>query len=163
MCDHCGCRQGAVQELMDQHEVIAAIADDVRRQLAAEDEPAARRRLDDLLTILRPHVTWEERGLFDRMSRQGDFADHVAALEAEHASLYAQVDIANDEPGNWGPLVLDMLRELDEHIYRENFGLFPGAISVLDAEDWEAVEAARPHECACGGSCGDVVASTPAG
>ena len=105
MSDHCGCRQGSVRELMDQHEVIAAMGDEIRRHLATGDEPAARERLDAMLAILRPHVQWEEAGLFAQMS--------------------AQVD-------------------LDEHIYRENFGVFPGAIAVLEAEDWDAIEALRP-------------------
>jgi hypothetical protein len=141
---------------MDQHEVISAIGDHIRRCLKDRDEWGARTRLDDLLAILRPHVEWEEAGLFARMSAQGDFVEHVAALEAEHASLYAQVDAATAAV-EWEPVVLEMLTELDEHIYRENFGLFPGAISVLDAEDWDAIEAARPAACACGGSCAAVM------
>ena len=138
---------------MDQHEVIAAIGDDIRRCLRDGDEWGAHTRLDDLMGILRPHVEWEEAGLFARMSGQGDFAEHVAALEAEHASLYAQVEAIDRANGDWAPAVLTMLAELDEHIYRENFGLFPGAISVLDAEDWDAIDAARPAACACGGAC----------
>ncbi|HET6817497.1 MAG TPA: hemerythrin domain-containing protein [Mycobacteriales bacterium] len=153
MCDHCGCRQGSIKELMDQHEVISAIADDARRCIADGDEWGARARLDDLMDILRPHVEWEEAGLFARMAAQGDFADHIVALEAEHASLYAQVEAAATAP-DWASAVLTMLTELDEHIYRENFGLFPGAISVLDAGDWDAIDAVRPAACACGGSCG---------
>ena len=159
MCDHCGCRQGSVQELMDQHEVIAEMADEIRRHLATGDEPAARERLDAMLAVLRPHVQWEEAGLFARMSAQGDFAEHVVALEAEHASLYAQVDAVAMSPHTWAAGVLEMLADLDEHIYRENFGLFPGAISVLDADDWDAIEAARPHECACGGACATAITS----
>jgi hemerythrin-like domain-containing protein len=156
MCDHCGCRQGSIQELMDQHEVISAIGHDIRRCLKDCDEWGARTRLDDLVAILRPHVEWEEAGLFARMSAQGDFVEHVTALEAEHASLYAQVDAVSTAV-EWESVLLEMLTELDEHIYRENFGLFPGAISVLDADDWEAIEAARPAACACGGSCGAVL------
>jgi len=157
MCDHCGCRQGTIQELMDQHEAIAALGEDIRRCLKDGDQWGAHTRLDDLLTILRPHVAWEEAGLFTRMSSQGDFAEHVTSLEAEHASLYAQLDAMADPATEWASAVLTMLAELDEHMYRENFGLFPGAISVLEAEDWDAIEAARPAECACGGSCGAVM------
>ncbi|HET7312377.1 MAG TPA: hemerythrin domain-containing protein [Mycobacteriales bacterium] len=143
---------------MDQHEVLAAIGDDARRCIANDDEWGARTRLDDLMDILRPHVEWEESGLFARIAAQGDFAEHVTALEAEHASLYAQVEAAATAP-DWADVVLEMLDELDEHIYRENFGLFPGAISVLDAEDWDAIEAIRPAMCACGGSCANALRS----
>jgi hemerythrin-like domain-containing protein len=144
MCDHCGCRQGSIQKLMDEHEVLAAIGDDIRRCLNSGDEWGAHARLDEMLTLLRPHVQWEENGLFARMVAQGDFADHIVALEAEHASLSAQVDVAEADDSRWADVVLEMLAELDEHIYRENFGLFPGAISVLDADDWDAIEAAHP-------------------
>ena len=161
MCDHCGCRQGSIQELMDQHESITAISDVIRRCIKDGDQWGAHTRLDDLLTILRPHVQWEEAGLFTRMAAQGDFSEHVAALEAEHASLYAQVEAADTAGSDWAAVVLEMLTDLDEHIYRENFGLFPGAISVLEADDWDAIEAARPTECACGGTCGDVITTIP--
>ena len=56
MCDHCGCRQGAIAELMDQHEVIAAHGAQVRRLLAQHDEAAARSALDDVLALLGPHM-----------------------------------------------------------------------------------------------------------
>ena len=158
MCDHCGCRQGSIQELMDQHDAIAAIGEDIRRCIKDGDEWGAHTRLDDLLTILRPHLAWEERGLFERMTSQGDFAEHITSLEAEHASLFAQLDTMAEPETEWAPAVLTMLAELDEHMYRENFGVFPGAISVLDADDWDAIETARPDDCACGGR-GEVAAS----
>lgn len=144
MCNHCGCRQGAIQELMDQHDAITALGGQVRRALVDGDDPTARMTLDALLAILRPHVTWEQNGLFARVTAQGDFADHVTALEAEHESLYAQLARAELDPRGWGPAVLEMLDDLDQHVYRENFGMFSGAISVLDAEDWDAIDDARP-------------------
>lgn len=151
MCDHCGCRQGAIGQLMDQHDRISGIAVEVRQAVRDDDEPAARAALDRLLTILEPHVTWEEAGLFPALTAQGEFADHVGELESEHAGLYAALAAADDDARGWGTCVVEMLDELDRHIYRENFGLFPGAISVLDADDWDAIDAARPRHCACGG------------
>lgn len=143
MCDHCGCRQGAIGELMDQHEQITAVGAQVRHAIAGGDEPAAREALDELVGLLEPHVVWEEAGLFARMRAQGDFADHVASLEDEHVALYAALDSADEADGGWAAAVVTLLDDLDRHIYRENFGLFPGAIAVLDAEDWDAVDAAR--------------------
>jgi hypothetical protein len=153
MCDHCGCRQGAIAELMDQHDRIADLGSQVRRALAADDQSGARSTLGRLLAILDPHVAWEEAGLFVVLTAQGDFAEHVAALDAEHAGLSAALAAAESDPRGWGAGVVDMLDDLDAHIYRENFGLFPGAISVLDAADWQAIDAARPQTCACDGDC----------
>jgi Hemerythrin HHE cation binding domain len=144
MCDHCGCRQGVIAELMDQHDRISELGCEVRIQLALGDELAARKQLLALLTVVRPHMAWEEKGLFVRISGQGDFADHVADLEAEHEGLFAAVAAAPHDPRGWGPPIIEILDELDAHMYRENFGLFPGAISVLDADDWDAIAAARP-------------------
>lgn len=33
-----------------------------------------------------------------------------------------------------------MLAELDAHMYKEDFGLFPAALATLDDEDWDAVD-----------------------
>jgi hemerythrin-like domain-containing protein len=144
MCDHCGCRQGAIAELMDQHDAIKALGTEVRQLLADGDEPAARMAFGDLLAILRPHVSWEEAGLFARVTAQGDFADHVASLEAEHASLYRDLENADLAPFGWKARILAILDDLDRHIYREDFGLFPGAISVLGPDDWDAIDRDRP-------------------
>jgi len=129
---------------MDQHERISALAGEVRAAVAADQEDVARANLDRLLAILEPHVVWEESGLFQAVHRQGDFAAHVEDLEAEHTGLYAALAAADDDDRGWGAAVTAMLDELDRHIYRENFGLFPGAISVLNAEDWDAIDAAKP-------------------
>lgn len=129
---------------MDQHDVISELGAAVRKLLAEGDEPTARVQVAVLLSILRPHVTWEEDGLFARIVRQGDFADHVARLEADHEKLYAALEAAETGPRSWRIEILEMLDELDAHIYRENFGLFPAAIAVLDGPDWEAIAQSRP-------------------
>lgn len=129
---------------MDQHEQIGNIGATVRRAIVAGDESTARVLLDELLEILEPHVAWEEVGLFARMTAQGDFPEHVESLEAEHLALWTALDAAAEHPHGWGAAVSQALDDLDEHIYRENFGLFPGAIAVLDAADWAAINACRP-------------------
>lgn len=153
MCDHCGCRQGSIGRLMDQHDRITALGREVRDALGAGDQLRARSVFADLMAVLEPHNAWEERGLFARMSAQGDFAAHVGDLEAEHADLHAAIRDAGLDPIGWGRSVTAALDRLDAHIYRENFGLFPGAIAVLDAEDWDAIAEAAP-QCRCGGEGG---------
>jgi hypothetical protein len=36
--------------------------------------------------------------------------------------------------------VLRVLHELDEHMFKEDFGLFPAALATLDGADWDAVD-----------------------
>ena len=129
---------------MDQHEAIAGHGATVRALLAGGDEAGARHQLDELLAVLRPHVEWEEAGLFARVTAQGEFIEHVRRLEGEHTDLYEQLAAAAGDPRNWADAVRALLDDLDRHIYNENFGLFPGAIAVLDADDWDAIDAARP-------------------
>jgi hypothetical protein len=33
-----------------------------------------------------------------------------------------------------------VLHELDEHMYKEDFGLFPAALATLDGADWDAMD-----------------------
>lgn len=162
MCDHCGCRQGAIGRLMDQHDRISELAGQVRQQLAAGDEPAARATFATLRGILDRHVAWEERGLFARMTAQGEFADHVADLEADHGWLNQAITAADLSPTGWGGAVTGILDRLAEHIYREDYGLFPAAVSVLDAADWAAIDAVAPGSCGCGG-CGEPAAAGAGG
>ena len=84
VCDHCGCRQGSIAELMDQHDRISELGSEVRIELARGDEPAARDQMLALLTILRPHMAWEEKGLFVRITAQGEFADHIASRSRQN-------------------------------------------------------------------------------
>lgn len=147
MCDHCGCRQGAIEVLMNEHDRISELGSRIRGHLTAGDEPAARDRFATLRAVLERHVAWEERGLFARMTAQGDFADHVAELERDHAWLQAAIDAAESSPTGWGPAITEILDRLAHHIYRENFGLFPAAVTVLRLDDWAVIEASAPQVC----------------
>lgn len=145
MCDHCGCRDlTPIATLMDEHDVIGALADDVRRALAAGDRVTAARQLDALTAVLEPHVRWEERGLFAELRAAGEFVDHVEVLEAEHASLDADLARMPADEGGWERVVRHLLADLDAHIYKENFGLFPGALAALDGDAWQRIEDVRP-------------------
>jgi hypothetical protein len=146
VCAHCGSRQGAIAELMDQHDAITELCAEVRLLIAQGDEFGARAQMDSLMGVLLPHVAWEEEGLFARIIAQGDFAEEVADLEAEHAKLYVLLADADTDRRGWAAPILDVLEDLDAHVYRENFGLFPAAIAVLDAADWKAIVAARPRD-----------------
>ena len=120
MCDHCGC--GAltpVARLMDEHD-----------------------RLAELLVVLAPHVATEEGSLSPILRESEEPADHVRLLEGEHAGLYADVDDLDDAPtgGAWRAGALRVLHDLDEHMYEEDFGLFPAALAILDGDQWDSVD-----------------------
>jgi hemerythrin-like domain-containing protein len=145
MCDHCGCRQlTPVARLMDEHDDLRELTAHIRAHLAVADEAGARAGIDALLLILGPHVAREEGALFPLLRRDGSFAAHVAVLEREHAGLFDAVDDLDDVPPAAGPPwrdgVLHMLHELGEHMFKEDFGLFPAALATLEGSDWDAVD-----------------------
>jgi hemerythrin-like domain-containing protein len=141
MCDHCGCRDlTTIGRLMDEHDTLRELSEHIRGYLAAGDEAAAREHFDELLLVLGPHVAKEEGALFPRLARAAELAEHVTVLEAEHADLYDAVDDLDDEPTSWADGVRRVLHELDEHMYKEDFGLFPAALATLDGDDWDAVD-----------------------
>jgi hemerythrin-like domain-containing protein len=151
VCDHCGCRDlTPIATLMDDHDAIGGLADDVRRAFDAGDRAAAARSLSALTALLAPHVEWEERGLFAELRATGEFVDHVDVLESEHASLDLGLAAAPRDDDGWEREVRILLASLDAHIYKENFGLFPGALAALDGEAWQRVEDIRPLGSAAG-------------
>jgi hemerythrin-like domain-containing protein len=153
MCDHCGCRElTPVARLMAEHDRLRELSGLIRRALANGDDGTARQRFDELLAVLGPHVWKEESTLFPMLGRDETLTDHVQLLEGEHAGLYDAVDDLADELVNdpaddlseparaWRTGVLAILTELDEHMYKEDFGLFPAALAVLDGSDWDAMD-----------------------
>jgi iron-sulfur cluster repair protein YtfE (RIC family) len=148
MCDHCGCRDlTPVARLMSEHDRLRELAGHIRRHLSHGDDAAAREHFGVLLEVLAPHVAEEEGVLFPLLRQSGELAEHVRVLETEHADLYDGVDALDDvaaEARRDG--VLRVLHDLGEHMYKEDFGLFPAAIATLDGSDWDAMdrwEAAR--------------------
>ncbi|TKJ19836.1 hemerythrin domain-containing protein [Blastococcus sp. CCUG 61487] len=141
MCDHCGCRDLLpIGELMDEHDRLRELSAHVRSHLAAGEDAAARTHLTELLVVLGPHVGKEEGYLFPQLRRSAELTDHVGVLEGEHAALYDDVDDLDDAAGEeWRAGVLRVLDALAEHMFKEDFGLFPAALATLDGADWDAM------------------------
>jgi len=143
MCDHCGCRDlTPVAALMGEHDRLRELTGLIRSDLAAGDDGAARILLEAMLVVLGPHVAKEEGSLFPMLRREASLTDHVEVLEDEHAGLYDAVDDLDDvtSADRWRDGVLTLLRELGEHMYKEDFGLFPAALATLDGADWDAMD-----------------------
>jgi hemerythrin-like domain-containing protein len=145
MCEHCGCRQvEPIAELMDEHLELLDHAGEVRRMLDRGDLDGAWRRMGDLATLLVAHVDREEAGLFTAMKAQGDFAEAVRELEAEHVSFDELLSDLDRESPTLRDDLETLFAELTVHIDKENLGIFPVAVVTLGAEGWDTV--ARAHE-----------------
>ncbi|GAA3166059.1 hemerythrin domain-containing protein [Blastococcus jejuensis] len=142
MCDHCGCRDlTPVARLMGEHDRLRELSEHIRRHLTAGDDAAARDHFQELLVVLGPHVAEEESTLFPMLRRHEELAGHVAVLEGEHAGLYDDVDDLDDAGVQaWRDGVARVLHDLDAHMFKEDFGLFPAALATLDGADWDAMD-----------------------
>jgi iron-sulfur cluster repair protein YtfE (RIC family) len=126
---------------MDEHDRLRELTGHIRSHLTAGDDAAAREHLEEMLVVLGPHVAKEEGALFPMLAAAGEFTAHVRVLESEHADLYDAIDELDDVRGpTWREGVLRVLHELGEHMFKEDFGLFPAALATLDGADWDAMD-----------------------
>ncbi|EWS99630.1 hemerythrin HHE cation-binding protein [Intrasporangium oryzae NRRL B-24470] len=145
MCEYCGCQQiPVIGELTAEHDAVVALIALVRRDLARDDRDAAARTTRDITAVLGPHTVVEEDGLFPLMA--DEFPDHIDALRDEHARIHTvlaeSATAVPDDPA-WPSRLLTTLELLREHILKEQDGVFPATLSVLDGDGWEQVERVR--------------------
>ena len=98
--------------------------------------------------VLAPHPEVEENGLFPKLA--ADFPDHVATLRTEHWHVEAVLSEASaGDPADlaWPARLVAALWILREHIFKEQDGVFPAALSTLTAAEWGAAEAVRSRVC----------------
>ncbi|MEZ0580543.1 hemerythrin domain-containing protein [Nocardioides sp. MH1] len=144
MCEHCGCRGiEPIAELMDEHYHLLDEAHRIRRMMAAGDRERARQLLDDLVGHLDVHVRREEAGIFRALRERNDYLDEVEALEREHDAFDAAITALDPGRPDFERSVSRLLVELDEHVERENLGIFPVSVVTLGAKGWERVARAR--------------------
>ena len=145
MCEYCGCQAlEAIAELTAEHDVVIELGRQVRDALRAGELDLAAERTRAVAAVLAPHTAVEEGALFPAMA--GDFAGHVAALRDEHLLIDSVLaEAAHGTPGDpgWPGRVEHVLDVLREHILKEQDGVFPAALALLDPEQWEAVDAVR--------------------
>ena len=138
MCHYCGCRQiPLIRDYIAEHDRVTTLGDDAVRALDIGDLAKARRCLEEMARELTAHWTGEENGLFETMRRDPEFAPHIAPLIVEHrelAHLLATVDL--DDTADQQRLRL-AITELDEHIGKEEDGLFPASLTSLSGQDWD--------------------------
>jgi iron-sulfur cluster repair protein YtfE (RIC family) len=143
MCHYCGCRQmPLIRDYVAEHERATTLGGDAVRALDHLELDEARRLLDELLAELTSHWQGEENGIFAVMSKEAEYAAYIEPLVVEHrelAALLTSVDLSD-------PADRDRIRvavaELDEHISKEEDGLFPASLIALSGAEWDAAMAA---------------------
>ncbi|MFF4547699.1 hemerythrin domain-containing protein [Streptomyces sp. NPDC001435] len=145
MCEYCGCQSlAAIDELTREHETVVNLIGEVHDARRDGDLTRMVERARDIAAVLAPHTAVEEGALFPAMAEE--FPGQIAVLEAEHRRIEAVLEEAEEEvpadPG-WPDRLTEVLALLREHILKEQDGVFPAALSVLDTEQWEMVDAVR--------------------
>ena len=145
MCEYCGCQAvETIGQLTMEHETVVNLIGQVRDADRAGEVTRMAELAREIAAVLGPHTEVEEHGLFPAMAV--DFPDKIAALEAEHRRIEAVLAEADGpflaDP-TWPKRLIEILSLLREHILKEQDGVFPAALAVLDTEQWEAIEAVR--------------------
>lgn len=145
MCDYCGCQAlKAIAQLTDEHDLIVELAGEASRALRTGDRDLAADRTRRMAAVLETHTAVEEGALFPAMAE--DFGEHVDALIDEHRVIdrvLAESRWGTPDDLGWPGRLAEVLHLLREHILKEQDGVFPAALAVLDNEQWDEVEAVR--------------------
>jgi len=145
MCEYCGCQVVAtIDELTREHDLVLSLLAEMRTARARADAARMAELARQIAAVLGPHTYVEEQGLFPALA--AEFPDHIAALRAEHRQIEAALGEASTgypaDPA-WPVRLVAAVETLRRHIFKEQDGVFPAALTTLSAEQWEAAEAAR--------------------
>lgn len=145
MCEYCGCLDvPAIAELTAEHDLVVTLGGQALRALEAGDLDTAAVRARAIAAVLAPHTAVEEGALFPAMAVE--FGDHVRGLVEEHhlveAVLAESADGTPVDPG-WPHRLEQGMDVLREHILKEQDGLFPASLAVLDPSDWDHLDEVR--------------------
>ncbi|MEV6721683.1 hemerythrin domain-containing protein [Streptomyces xanthochromogenes] len=137
MCHYCGCREiPLIKEFIAEHERVTDAAGDAQRALAVGDVERARELVAYMAGELETHWRGEEEGLFAVMRRDPEYAAYIDVLMVEHQDHGVRLlalDLATAE----GRAEFDgLVRELHQHISREEDGLFPASLTALSGDEW---------------------------
>lgn len=145
MCEYCGCQDiASIAELTREHDAVVAEIARVRVCVREGDVAGAAEVARRIARILTPHTAVEEHGLFPHLAHE--FPDHVAVLEREHREIEAVLSRAaagTPDDTAWPAELLTAMERLRDHILKEQDGLFPASLSILDEDAWASVETAR--------------------
>ncbi len=138
MCSYCGCRNiPVIATLNAEHDAIVNSTYALQVAFRDHDIEAAKTAGKVLAELLHPHTRREQDGLFAEMKKDELFTDHIASLCAEHDELDEELDLiaAGDLTR-----ITPMITLLNNHIDREENGLFPAALAYLDDDQWDVIQ-----------------------
>jgi len=141
MCSYCGCRNiPMIAKLNAEHDAIVNSTYALQVALREQDVESAKTAGKILGELLHPHTQREQVGLFAEMKKDELFTEHVASLCAEHDELDGELCLiaAGDLTR-----ITAMITLLNNHIDREENGLFPAALAYLDDSQWDTIQ--RPE------------------
>ncbi|HUZ27342.1 MAG TPA: hemerythrin domain-containing protein [Streptosporangiaceae bacterium] len=145
MCEYCGCQTLAtIDELTREHDLVVNLIGEVRAAHAGADLVRMAELARQIAVVLGPHTEVEERGLFPALA--ADFPDHIAGLTAEHRrveEVLGEASAGTPADPAWPARLVEALALLRKHIFKEQDGVFPAALTSLGTADWEAAEAVR--------------------
>jgi iron-sulfur cluster repair protein YtfE (RIC family) len=137
-----------IRDYVAEHERAIELGGDAVRAIDRGDRQEARRALAGMAAELTKHWDGEENGIFLVMQRERAYAEYIAPLVAEHrqlAELLETIDVANEADQRQLRVALV---ELDEHISKEEDGLFPASVTFLSGAEWDTAiagwQAAHP-------------------
>ena len=131
-----------IRDYVAEHERAVNLGGDAVRAMSRGDLEQARTLLEALLVELRAHWQGEENGLFAVMRAEAEYDAYIAPLVKEHRELdelLSTVDLASAVDRR---RVTAAVEELNEHISKEEDGLFPASLTALGGADWDAAMAA---------------------
>ena len=141
MCHYCGCREmPLLRDYIAEHERSINHGGAAVRALDRGEYNRAGELLAAMADELRSHWRGEENGLFAVMESDDLFAEHIGPLVREHRELDAlleSVDLTDS-----GDRDRCARPSSNEHIAKEEDGLFPASLTALDGEQWDAAMAA---------------------
>jgi hemerythrin-like domain-containing protein len=141
MCSYCGCRNiPMIATLNAEHDAIVNSTYALQVAFREQDAESAKAAGKILAELLHPHTRREQDGLFAEMKKDELFTEHIASLCAEHDALDAELELI--AAGDISRIVA-MITLLNNHIDREENGLFPAALAYLDDDQWEVIQ--RPE------------------
>jgi hemerythrin-like domain-containing protein len=140
MCEYCGCQSvPVIAELTAEHDEIVELVGETRAAYQRADIEAMVELCRRISAVLAPHTVVEEQGLFPAMT--ADFPEQIAALQAEHRRIEAVLGAAGDGTARadeaWPARVIETLALLRKHIFKEQDGVFPAALSTLSNDQWD--------------------------
>ena len=140
MCSYCGCEaEPVIEELMADHADISDMAYRILGAVERGDAPTAERVLVEVADRFARHSEMEEAGLFAQLRATGEAVEEVERLTGDHRRFRTELR----QPGlvRRPAELRSLLMDLTVHAETEDDDLFPFAIQVLPALQWDSLNA----------------------